>query len=240
VLDAAGDNSLKLRQLLAGFADLRSYIPAAIYFSINVSYASLPLFVPTIISELGIFSVIQSQGLSSPPYVLAFIVILGMTWLSDRVQLRGPLVSVCAVVAAVGFLLLAVCTSPVARYVGVFLAVVIFTCVPLTLGWVSNIHASESKRAGGYVVLSTIGQCGPVLGTNIFPAREKPFYRKGMWISFAMCLVVAVLAAVLDLWLTYDNRKMDKQDREEGVRPGDVEKHEDGAPVRQRRMRYVI
>ena len=42
----------------------------------------------------------------------------------------------------------------------------------LLLSWTANIHASESKRTAGYIVLTTIGQCGPVLGTNIFPEEE--------------------------------------------------------------------
>jgi hypothetical protein len=36
--------------------------------------------------------------------------------------------------------------------------------VALLLAWVSNIHATESRRAGGYTVLATVGQCGPLLG----------------------------------------------------------------------------
>jgi hypothetical protein len=57
----------------------------------------------------------------------------------------------------------------------------------------------------------TIGQCGPVLGTNVFPPSEKPLYRKGMWISAAMCLMVAVLAVGLSLWLRWENMKLDRE-----------------------------
>jgi hypothetical protein len=32
------------------------------------------------------------------------------------------------------------------------------------LAWTANIHASDSKRSGGYVILGFIGQCGPLLG----------------------------------------------------------------------------
>lgn len=52
------------------------YIPGLIYFCINVCFASLPLFVPTIISEMGAFTSIQSNGLSAPPYLLCWIMIV--------------------------------------------------------------------------------------------------------------------------------------------------------------------
>lgn len=127
------------------------------YFSVNVSFASLPLFVPTIISQLGTFDKVTSQGLSAPPYVLCFFMILLIAFISDKVRMRDPFVTGAAIVAAIGFLLLATTSSTGARYTGVFLAVQIFVCVSLLLCWTANIHASESKRTSGYIMLGTIG-----------------------------------------------------------------------------------
>jgi hypothetical protein len=45
----------------------------------------------------------------------------------------------------------------------------------------------------------------------VFPESEKPLYRKGMWISAAFCLMVAVLSGVLSCWLIYENKKMDRE-----------------------------
>lgn len=181
------------------------------YFSCNVSFASLPLFVPTIISELGAFTSIQSNGLSAPPYLLCFFVILLLTFLSDRFRMRGPFSAFAAVVAAIGFILQATTTSVAARYFGVFLSIQIFASVALTLAWVANMHANESKRAGAYSILATIGQCGPLLGTNVFPASEAPYYRKGMWISAAFCLFEAFLCVSLSLILIRENRQMERE-----------------------------
>lgn len=74
-------------------------------------------------------------------------------------------------------------------------------------------------------------------GTNVFPASEKPYYRKGMWISAAFCLLVAVLSCVLSLWLIWENKKMEK----EGV--PEVEEFEDTSIARptgqHERHRYI-
>ena len=208
------------------------------YFATNVSYASLPLFLPTIISDLGAFTSIQSNGLSAPPYLFVFFNILIVTWLSDKYKMRGPFIFLMASVAAIGFILLAATKSVASRYVGCFLAVNIFACVCLNLAWVANIHSTESKRAGGMVILATIGQCGPLLGTNVFPATEAPFYRKGMWISAAMCLLVAVLSVLLTFILIWQNKKMER----EGLIPPKDAPPENGLEdrdVKYPRYRYI-
>jgi peptidoglycan/LPS O-acetylase OafA/YrhL len=134
------------------------------YVSSNVSFASLPLFLPTIISEMGAFSQIQSNGLSAPPYLLCFFVIILFCWLSDRYRMRGPFVALAASLAAIGFIINATTTTAAPRYFSTFLSVLIFASVALLLAWTANIHASDSKRSGGYVILGFIGQCGPLLG----------------------------------------------------------------------------
>lgn len=117
-----------------------------------MSFASLPLFVPSIIAEIGIFSSIQANGLSAPPYLFCFFVILAVNFTADKIRIRGPFISFFGVVAAVGFILLATSHNPVARYLGVYLAILIFVCVSLMMSWVSNMHSTESKRAGGWTV----------------------------------------------------------------------------------------
>ena len=206
------------------------------YFSINVSFASLPLFVPTIISDLGAFTKIQSNGLSAPPYILCFFVIIGVTFASDHFKMRGPFNCVMALIAAIGFLMLATTDNVAPRYAGVFLAVLVFTCVAVTLAWTANLHSTESKRAGGMTILATIGQCGPLLGTNVFPKSEKPYYRKGMWISASFCLFIAFLSVCLSLILIRENKRMER----EGLIPKKgEEKDGDGLDGEQTHFRYI-
>lgn len=166
-------SGFKLKECLAAFKEPKSIVPALMYFGYNVSFASLPLFVPTIISQIG-FSGVTANGLSAPPYLLCFFTILLICWLSDKFGVRGPFVVLCSWTAAIGFLLQATLSGTAARYVGVFLSVQIFVCVPLTLAWVANIHQTESKRGGGYVILATIGQCGPLL-VSIFPSQSEKY-----------------------------------------------------------------
>ncbi|RFU23683.1 hypothetical protein B7463_g12656, partial [Scytalidium lignicola] len=203
------NNGFQWKQALGGLLDWRSYLPSLCYFGANVCFASLPLFIPTIISEMGAFTEIQSNGLSAPPYVLCFISIVVCAFLSDRVGVRGPFIAGAALVGAIGYIVLATQDTVGVRYFGFFLATIIFTSVALLLSWVANTHATDSKRAAGLAILATGGQCGPVLGTNIFPPSEAPFYRKGMWISCGACLLVFFLASLQSYLLWRENKKRD-------------------------------
>lgn len=59
-------------------------------------------------------------------------------------------------------------------------------------------------------IFSTIGQCGPILGTRIFPASDGPRYAKGMWISAGLLLFGVVLGSVKMIWLHTINLKREK------------------------------
>lgn len=58
--------------------------------------------------------------------------------------------------------------------------------------------------------MMAVGQCGPLLGTNMFPEHESPFYRKGMWIGCAFCLVAAIASATSSTLLWLENRRRDR------------------------------
>jgi len=49
-----------------------------------------------------------------------------------------------------------------------------------------------------------------VLGTNLFPAKEKPYYHKGAWVSCGMCLLITVTSLALTLYLMRENRRLEK------------------------------
>lgn len=179
-------------------------------FSTNVSFASLPLFLPTIISEMGAFSTLTSNGLSAPPCLLSFSAIIASAFLCDRLRVRGPVAAAFASVAAAGYLVLALTSDVAPRYTGVFLVVLVFVTVAVVLVWNANTNETDSKRAGGVWIIQTVGQCGTLLGTNLFPAGEEPYYRRGMWIGFAFSMLSACICATLSFLLWRENRRRDR------------------------------
>ena len=122
--------------------DAKAWLTALMYFSCNVSFSSLPVFLPTILEEMG-FSSINAQGLTAPPYFASFLVTLATTWVADRFQQRGLTIAICSVVGAVGYTLLATSLSVGVRYLGVFLAAAgVFPCIANILPWVLSAFSS--------------------------------------------------------------------------------------------------
>lgn len=179
-------------------------------FCNNISFASLPLFLPTIVSEMGSFTEVQSNGITAPPYLLCFILIIVASIVSDRLRLRGPCCALFAILAAIGFILLGTTTSVRLRYFGTFLAVMIFVNTSITLIWNSNTNSTGSRKAGGLWIMMTVGQCGPLLGTNVFPSSDGPYYRKGSWICCAVSLLSAACACTLSFLLWRENKRRDR------------------------------
>jgi MFS family permease len=117
------------------------------YFSCNVSFSSLPVFLPTILKDMG-FTAINAQGLTAPPYFLSFLVTICTTYIADRLQQRGLMITFLSIMGAVGYVLLATCSSVGVRYFGVFLAASgVFPSIANILPWVlSKFSWRVSKR----------------------------------------------------------------------------------------------
>ncbi|KAF4629285.1 hypothetical protein G7Y89_g8861 [Cudoniella acicularis] len=205
----------------AALIDPKNYLTAMMYFSTNVSFSSLPVFLPTILTQMG-FSAIDSQGLSAPPYFVSFLVVILTTYIADRTGQRGIIILVLSFIGGIGYILLATTSATSTRYFGVYLAAVgVFPTIINILPWVLNNQGSDTKRGAGIAILNLVGQCGPILGTRIFPATDAPYYRLGMWTCAAFMLFTGILAVILRTLLVWENKRLD-------AKHGPVEKATDG------------
>ncbi|GAA5959127.1 hypothetical protein JCM8115_005646 [Rhodotorula mucilaginosa] len=205
------EGSLKWAGVVEGLKDPKAWICALMYFSCNVSYSSLPVFLPTILQEMG-YSSIRAQGLSAPPYLGSFFILLASTYMSDKFADRTIFIIPLATIAGIGYLLLAIVKTTAIRYFAVFLAAGgLFPVIGLMLPLTSSLHEDDSKRSVAFLILNLIGQCGPFLGTRLYPAKEKPFYHKGMAVCSGFVFFVALLALVLRILLIRENAIRDKK-----------------------------
>ena len=124
------------KDIWAALKDYKNFLTALMYFSCNVSFSSLPVFLPTILNEMG-FTAINAQGLTAPPYFVAFLVTIGSAYIADRTQQRGLTVLTLSLIGAAGYIILASTISVPARYFGVFLAAAgVFPAIANILPWV--------------------------------------------------------------------------------------------------------
>ncbi|KAJ6017097.1 hypothetical protein N7451_000476 [Penicillium sp. IBT 35674x] len=207
--DADREGKVQWRELAMTLLDAKAWLTAFMYFSCNVSFSSLPVFLPTILEEMG-YSKINAQGLTAPPFFASFLVTIITPWVADRIQQRGLMIAALSLIGGVGYILCATCTTVGVRYFGVFLAACgVFPAIANILPWVLNNQGSDTRRGGGIVLLNVIGQCGPFLGTNVFPDSEAPRYVKGMSICAAFMVFTTFLALVLRCLLVWENKRLD-------------------------------
>ncbi|KAJ7717634.1 MFS general substrate transporter [Mycena maculata] len=209
----SGDVGAKVDRphILMAFRDWRVYAGGAIYFGLNCALASISAFLPTIIATFG-FSNAITQLLTVPPYAAAAVLLVSFSFASDRLQSRGIFMAIACAISGIGYvLLLAVPANVHVRYFAVFCIVSgTYTTIGIIIAWFAHNLGSETKRAAGIPLFMSIGQCGSVLGTHIFPLTEGPRYIKGFGISCALEFLAAVLSLVLSISYRMDNARRDK------------------------------
>jgi hypothetical protein len=108
--------------------------------------------------------------------------------------------------------MLATAKSVGARYTAVFLASAgIFPAIANILPWVLNNQGNDERRGAGIILLNAIGQCGPLLGTRMYPEDEGPFYVKGQAVCAAFMFFVVLLAVLLRMVLAWENARLDRE-----------------------------
>ncbi|EFQ94385.1 hypothetical protein PTT_07951 [Pyrenophora teres f. teres 0-1] len=203
--------SINFKEMFEGLLDLKGWILGIMYFSGNVAFSSLPVFLPTILAEMG-FSKVHAQGLTAPPFFLSFLTVIATCYIADRTQQRGIMIAILTAIGGTGYVILATTKTVGARYFGVFLAAAgIFPAIGNVLPWVTNNQGSDTRRGTGIIVLNLVGQCGPLLGTHLYPKSEKPLYVKGQSVCAGFMFLFCILSLLLRTVLVWENKKLDKK-----------------------------
>lgn len=83
--------------------DWRLYLHYLLYIAIGVPFSSISLFTPTIVSGLG-YEGLQAQLFTVPPYAIAFVIAVIVSWHSDRREMRSWAAFYSLAIAGVSFL----------------------------------------------------------------------------------------------------------------------------------------
>lgn len=70
---------------------------------------------------------------------------------------------------------------------------------------------SDTKRGAGIAILNFIGQCGPLLGTRIYPDNQAPNYTTGMAVCAGFMFFTSILGVLLRQLLVWENKRLDEK-----------------------------
>ncbi|GIZ36924.1 hypothetical protein CKM354_000039000 [Cercospora kikuchii] len=190
------------------------------FFLILVPIYSYSLFLPTIIKGLG-YTNVTAQLFTVPPNFLAFLSVIAFAWTSDRIKMRGPLIGVGLLLAAVGYIMQLASGENAVKYAGTFfVAVGAFPCSPLVLAWLSNNLAPHTTKATGLGFQVAIGNCGAFVATFTYLAKDGPEYTTGHAINLGAIGLSMILTIGNILYIRWENSARQSGKREHRLQQG--------------------
>ena len=175
-------------------------------------------FLPTILYELG-WTDLKAQYLSVPVYLVAAIVTVANGALSDHFKHRYAFVMFPLVLLLIGYsIFLAQSSVNVGvRYMASFFMVSgAFSVITIAVGWLSNNVPGRRRKGITLAVQLGVGNCGGILGANIFLQRQSPTYTIGYGVCVAMVLASMCSATMLFIYL-WTNNEAKRAKRQNGV-----------------------
>jgi hypothetical protein len=203
------------------------WLGMAIYMGCDMPLYAFSLFLPSIINDLGWgTSIVRSQLMSVPPYVMAAILTVVIGYVADRTRQRGVCNICVSAIGVVGFSMLLGSSSPGVKYAGTFLgALGIYPCISNTITWVANNVEGVYKRG---VVLGFVigwGNLNGIVSSNIY--FRGPEFKEGHGVVIAyMAIFLCGGSMLMHVLLRMENKKRKEGKRDhwiEGKTPEEVE-----------------
>jgi cyanate permease len=154
------------------------------YFFMTNSLNAFGYFAPTIVASLG-FEGYVAQLLTVPPNVFALIIIIGNCLHSDFSKERTKHVIAGLIFVSIGYVLLAVLTNWIGRYVAVFMIACTNAAVLPFLAHRTATVAGSTATALATGGIIAIANCGGISAPFLFPSNTGPRYQMGNWTVFA-------------------------------------------------------
>ncbi|ORX89998.1 MFS transporter [Basidiobolus meristosporus CBS 931.73] len=198
---------LDKQQFIAAITDVVVWMYALLFIGIVLPLYSLAFLLPTIVRDLG-FTNVTAQLLTAPPYALGFIFTIAMAFHSDYRQERGYHVLGQSLLGALGYFLLLVLADTKALYAAASIATIgVFSCIPISLGWLSNNIHGSTKAATATALVISLGNIGGVIAGQLYRKEEAPHYIPSHTTNVCMLCLTATVSLLLRCYLSKQNRK---------------------------------
>lgn len=143
-------------------------------------------FLPVLLNKKMNFSQAAAQGLSSPPYVAAMILMYIEGWASDKIRLRSPMIYLNCLASITGLCLMEWGPSPGVQYFGAILNCAGCSAnIPSIMVFQANNIRGQWKRAFCSASLIGLGGTGGIVGSLVFRSQDAPKYLPGIYACLA-------------------------------------------------------
>ena len=169
---------------------------------------------PFIRPHLRLISItVRTQLFSVIPYACAFVTVIAVSWVSDRVNKKGVFLIGTLSVACIGYIIL---LTNVSVRVKIFATCLVtsglYPSVILLVAWLGMNTAGFTKRGTTWAMAEISGQCFSIMGTHVY--TDPPRYIKGHSVVLGLMLFALLNAVALLLWMKHLNQKKERVDNE--------------------------
>ncbi|CAF1267643.1 unnamed protein product [Rotaria sordida] len=207
---ASINHSFAWSQVWSVFTDWKTFIYSIIYITGTIPLQAVTLFLPSIIHGMGNWTTVQTQLMTIPPYIIAFIAIIIVSRSSDYFIERSFHLVLINLFSMCGLLLLMFIEQQHVNilYMSiVFLTAGTYANVSIKVAWFNNNFASLTRRAVASAVIVSIGSIGGVISGQIYQDKQKPRYFLGNTIAFSCVALQTILIIILRFIFIYINHR---------------------------------
>ncbi|ODN84940.1 hypothetical protein, variant [Cryptococcus amylolentus CBS 6039] len=217
------DDEGMFKGLMMALTDYRLYLLAIIIIT-KTTAAAVTQFIPTVIQTFK-FNKVITLLLSAPPYLVASVISLLVSRLSDRRPERCWHIAIPVAVGMIGNIIAVSSLNTGARYFSIFLMLGgLYGCYTVSLSWISTTFPRpRTKRASAYAVINALGNIAQVYSPYLYPSTDSPRYTTAFATNSAITALAVVFCFVLRAILKRDNKRMDREEMEAEERGLEVE-----------------
>ncbi|KAG7442439.1 MFS transporter [Guyanagaster necrorhizus] len=190
--------------------DWRLYLHYIVFTATSVAFSSISLFAPTIVDGLG-YRGLDAQLFIVPPFAVAFVVTVAMSWAADRYRAWSMCAMVSMILAGITFIIHGSLprTSFEARYTMLCLGTMFsYAGSPSLLAWLTGNLRDTNATTLAIPMNVAFGASGQMIGIFLYRSNEAPGYLTGHYTNGAALLVGAVGVGILRVIYARRNREL--------------------------------
>ncbi len=203
-----GNQKFDKKEVIKAFIDPKVAISCLMQFSVDLVLYGFSTFLPSILKlQLG-YDTMAAQYLSVPVYAVAAISVGSVSFISDRYNIKWPLILGLNTLGMIGYIILLTSKKGGVNYFATYLiAFPLYGSVGLSITWLNNNMAPHYRRATALGCNQTIGNLAGVVAGQIY--RKSP-YKLGNSFSLGCSVMGMICSVVMVKYLHYENSSKQK------------------------------
>ncbi|KAF8508916.1 MFS general substrate transporter [Gautieria morchelliformis] len=213
--------AFNIKYVWQSLRDWKTWVSMVLAASYDGPLYAFSLFTPSIINQV-CFTATSANLLSVPIYVFACILTCTVGYYADLKGNRGYFNLVCLATGMTGYIILTTSRNAALSYFAIYLAAAgIYPSIANSTAWFANNTEGSYKRGVTVAMAVGFGNLQGAVSSNVYRARDTPWYTLGHAIQLAYITMGFVATCVLIRGLHAENERRERGERDEVIVEGE-------------------